>query len=198
MKIKRSTNFCLIVMTCCLIISACGNSQPDSEIPVQATATSDPFLNRNVQSDGQSVLVANLELPDALHVNEPVTLKFTLQNQSDKALYFLKWYTPLEGISGQIFRIERDGQLIPYEGILAMRAAPTPESYILLEPGESVSAEANLSNAYDFSQPGKYTIAFLSPYISHIAYSETEMAKSVDDLYPVDISSNEVSVDITS
>jgi len=196
MNIEKFTKICVILLTCCLIVSACGNLQPDSEIPVQATATSDPFLNRNVQSDGQDVLEANLELPVALHVNEPVTLQFTLQNHSDKALYFLKWYTPLEGISGKIFHIERDGQLIPYEGILAMRSAPTRESYIYLEPGESVSAEVNLSNAYDFSQPGKYTIAFLSPYISHIAYSETEMAKSVDDLYPVDISSNEVSVDI--
>jgi hypothetical protein len=59
-----------------------------------------------------------------------------------------------------------------------------------------VSAEVDLSNAFDFSQPGKYSIVFRSPSISHIAYSETEMAKSVSDLYPVDISSNEVRVEI--
>ena len=196
MKIKKFTTSYLLLLIFCLLISACGNLQPVSDTTVQATATSDPFLNRNIQPNGHDVLVASLELADILPANEPVTLKFTLQNHSDEALYFLKWYTPLEGISGKIFRIERDGQLIPYEGILAMRAAPSPEAYIHLEPGESVSAEVDLSKAYDFSQPGKYTIAFLSPNISHIAYSETEMAKSVDDLYPVYISSNEVSLEI--
>ena len=196
MKTEKFTNFCIVLLVFCLTLSACGNIQPKSATTVQATATGDPFLDRNVQPDGQGVLVASLELPVTSPVNEPVTLKFTLQNHSDKALYFLKWYTPLEGISGKIFRVERDGQLIPYEGILAMRATPTFESYIHLEPGDSVSAEVDLSNAYDFSQPGKYTIAFLSPNISHIAYSEAEMAKSVDDLYPVYISSNEVSVEI--
>jgi len=180
----------------CLILSACGNLQSVSDVPVQVTATSNLLASEDVQTDGRDVLVASLELPETLPANESVTLKFTLQNRSDEALYFLKWYTPLEGISGKIFRVKRDGQLLPYEGILAMRADPLPESYIHLEPGESVSAEVDLSNAYDFSQPGKYTIAFLSPNISHIAYSEADMAKSVDDLHPVDISSNEVNVEI--
>jgi len=198
MKIQKFAFTCVLLLTCCSIVSACGKLQSVSEVPVQVTATNDPFLNRTDQPDSQDVLVANLELPDTLPVNEPVTLKFTLQNRSDEALYFLKWYTPLEGISGKIFNIKRDGQLLPYEGILAMRADPLPDSYIHLEPGESVSAEVDLSNAYDFSQPGKYTIAFLSPNISHIAYSEAEMAKSVDDLYPVDISSNEVSMEIVN
>ena len=197
MKIKISTISYLVLLACFITLSACGNFQLESETIVQATATSDPFLNRNIQSDGQDVLVASLELPDTLPANKPVMLQFTLKNRSDRALYFLKWYTPLEGISGKIFRVARDGQLLPYEGILAMRAAPSPEDYIHLEPGESVSAEVDLANTYDFSQPGKYTIAFLSPNISHIAYSDAEMAKSVDDLYPVNISSNEVDVEIT-
>jgi hypothetical protein len=196
MKIQKFPQLYFIFLVICLIASACGKLQSAPYVPEQATATSAPFLNRKVQPDGQNVLVASLDLPVTLPANEPVTLKFTLQNHSDKALYFLKWYTPLEGISGKIFRVERDGQLIPYEGILAMRAAPTLESYIHLDPGESVSGEVDISNAYDFSQPGRYTVTYLSPNISHIAYSEAEMANTVDDLYPVNISSNEVSVEI--
>jgi hypothetical protein len=196
MNIKKFTTSCLILLIGGLIVSACGNPQSDSGIPVQSTATSDLPASDNVQLEDQDFLVASLELPDTLLVNEPVTLKFTLQNLSDEALYFLKWYTPLEGISGEIFRVKRDGQLVPYEGILAMRADPLPESYIHLDPGESVSAEVDLSQAYDFSKSGVYTVAFLSPNISHIASSEAEMAKSVDNLYPVSVSSNEVSVEI--
>lgn len=181
MKINKFVKFAfsfLFILAGFLNVSACGRSLSVSEIP------------------GQSDLVADLEISDTAPVQGPVTLEFSLTNRSDTALYFLRWYTPLEGIAGEIFQIERDGQPIPYEGILAMRAAPTPEAYIYLQPGESVTTEVDLSSAYNFSQPGKYSIAFLSPKISHIAYSKTEMAKSVDALHLVDISSNEVSVEI--
>lgn len=125
---------------------------------------------------------------------EPVKLNFLLENQSQEALYLLKWYTPFEGIAGDIFAVTRDGQAIPYMGVLATRDNPTPESYILLEPGKSVSTDINIETAYDFSQPGLYTIKFRSPRISHIARSETEMAKTLDELGPVKIPSNEINV----
>jgi peptidyl-Lys metalloendopeptidase len=111
-------------------------------------------------------------------------------------LYVLKWYTPLEGIAGEIFRVTRDGEAIPYVGILAYRGAPSPDSYILLNAGESVSAEADLAAAFDFSKPGEYTIEFVSPYISSIARTEDEMAKTLDDLGPVQMPSNVVVVEI--
>ncbi|HZD57008.1 MAG TPA: hypothetical protein VE136_09815 [Anaerolineales bacterium] len=125
---------------------------------------------------------------------EPLELNFLLENQSQEALYLLKWYTPLEGIAGDIFDVARDGQAIPYLGVLATRGNPTPESYILLEPGKSVSTDINIEAAYDFSQPGLYTIKFRSPRISHIARSEAEMATTLDELGPVKIPSNEINV----
>ncbi|MBS1251660.1 MAG: hypothetical protein MAG451_00693 [Anaerolineales bacterium] len=119
-----------------------------------------------------------------------------MTNRTDTELYVLKWYTPLEGIAGEIFRVERDGQPLSYEGILASRAAPTRDDYILLSPGESVSAEVDLATAYDFSKAGEYTIDFISPRISHIARTESEMAETLDDLGPIQISSGKVTVRI--
>ena len=144
----------------------------------------------------ETELEATIEVPATLSSGEAVNLRFTLINNTDTRLYVLKWYTPLEGIAGKIFRVERDGQVIPYQGILAKRAAPPPEAYVLLEPGESVSAEVDLATAYDFSKAGEYTIEFLSPSISHVARTEAEMAKTVDDLKPVQIPSNTVTVQI--
>jgi hypothetical protein len=135
-------------------------------------------------------------MPSHLPSGETVKLKFTLTNNSEVDLYVLKWYTPLEGIGGEIFRVERDGQGIPYEGILAMRSDPTPEAYLLLAAGRSTSAEVDLATAYDFSPAGEYTIAFLSPRISHVARAESEMARTVDELGPVEISSNRITVKI--
>jgi len=137
-----------------------------------------------------------LEVPAMLPNGEAVNLRFTLTNNTDTRLYVLKWYTPLEGVAGEIFRVTRDGQTVPYEGILATRVAPPPEDYVRLEPDESVSAEVNLATVYDFSLAGEYTIEFISPRISHVARTEAEMAKTLDDLGPVQMPSNEVTVRI--
>jgi hypothetical protein len=155
-----------------------------------------PTMTGNRVDPPEIELSATLEMPSHLPDGEAVVLRFTLTNNSDVDLYVLKWYTPLEGIGGEIFNVERDGQVIPYGGILAMRGDPTPEGYLLLEAGQSASAEVDLATAFDFSQPGAYTIEFLSPRISHVARSEAEVARSVDDLGPVVIPSNTVTVKI--
>jgi peptidyl-Lys metalloendopeptidase len=141
-------------------------------------------------------LSATLEAPSSLPNGEAVKLTFTLTNHSPEKLYVLTWYTPLEGIFGEIFRVERDGQPIAYEGPLVMRGDPLPENYVLLEPGASVSAEVDLATVYNFSQAGEYTIEFLSPRISHVAKTEREFATSVDDLGPVEIPCNSLSLEI--
>ncbi len=144
----------------------------------------------------ETQLEAILEVPATLPGGEAVNLRFTLVNNTDSELYVLKWFTPLEGLGGEIFRIERDGEAIPYEGPLALRGDPTPDAYVLLGPGESVSAEVDLATAYDFSKAGEYTIEFLSPSISHVARTEAQMAKTMDDLGPVQIPSNVVTIEI--
>lgn len=141
-------------------------------------------------------LQAAIDVPPELPDGSSVELKFTLTNTSASPLYVLKWFTPLEGIAGEIFRVERGGQPLPYQGILASRVAPTRDAYVFLEPGESVSAQVDLARSYDFSLAGKYSIAFLSPRISHVAFSEAELAESLDDLGPVQIPSDPVTVNI--
>jgi len=142
-------------------------------------------------------LSATLEAPSSLPDGEAVPVTFTLTNHSPGRLYVLTWYMPLEGIFGEIFRVECDGQPIPYEGPLVLRGAPLPEDYVLLDPGASVSADVDLATAYDFSQAGEYTIEFLSPRISHVAKTEDELATSVDDLGPVEIPCNSLRLAIT-
>lgn len=139
-------------------------------------------------------LEARLAVAESLPAGDPVPLTFTLTNHGDHPLYLLKWYTPLEGIAGEIFRVRYNGQTVPYEGILAMRGDPRPKDYVLLAPGTFVTAEVDLAQAYDFSEPGTYSITFLSPRISHIARSEADMAQTVDQLGPVTMPSNTVTV----
>jgi hypothetical protein len=141
-------------------------------------------------------LSAALQIPSRLPHGKAVELTFTLTNTTQAGLYVLRWYTPLEGFGGEIFRVERDGQRLPYQGPLAMRGDPTPDAYVFLAAGASVSATVDLAEAYDFSQAGQYTIQFLSPRISHLARTEDTMAASVDDLGPVAMPSQPVRVTI--
>jgi hypothetical protein len=136
-------------------------------------------------------------MPSQLTDGKTVELMFTLTNNSKEGLYVLNWYTPLEGgFGGDIFCVTRDGQPIPYRGPEAERADPTPDSYVFVDAGASVSATADLAAVYDFSTAGEYGIGFNSPRMSHLARTEGEMATSLDDLGPVAMPSNQVSVTI--
>ncbi len=153
----------------------------------------DPIQGTSATQQG---LHAILEIPEHLPLGEKINLKFTLKNNSDTPLYILNWYTPLEGIGGEIFRVTYNGQPIPYKGILAYRAPPTKDVYVLLNPGESVSADVDLAPSYEFDQAGVYKIEFISPRISHIAHTEAEMASTMEELGPIEIPSNTVSFEL--
>ena len=156
--------------------------------PVDAVATS------KSTASGESDLIAELGVPASLDSGLVVPVVFNLTNASLDGLYVLKWFTPLEGIAGDIFRVERDDLEVPYRGILVKRGPPMPEDYVWLEAGESVSADVDLAESYDFAQAGQYTIQFRSPHLSHIARTENEKATAFEALGTIQIPSNTVTV----
>jgi len=143
-------------------------------------------------------LEAELTIPESVPLCEPIELEFKVTNQSDQAVYLLTWYTPLEGIMGNIFRVTYDEWELPYLGPLVMRAAPLADQYVMLSAGESVTNVVDLSTVYDFSEVGIYKVAYKSPTISHVVTDTTEFATSVDALGPVQIYSQPVEVEITA
>jgi hypothetical protein len=196
--------FILIILLVSLYLSACAvlwETLPKETGSLNAHDAEPQAPGMWVGSDQRSNandtrLSAYLDLPERLLVGEEVNLKFTLTNESDTPLYFLKWYTPLEGIAGEIFKVTHDGQAVPYEGILASRAFPSSDSYMLINPGESISTVVDLGTSFDFKETGTYQIGFLSPRTSHVARSADEMAKTDGDLGPVQILSNPVTLEI--
>jgi len=91
----------------------------------------------------------------------PISIHFTLENLSDQAIQILTWYTPLEGLKGKIFRVTRNGKSIDYNGRMVKRGKPTPADYVRVAPRSSVSAEVDLTTAYDFSVAGMYRVEFV-------------------------------------
>lgn len=175
--------FIIVIMTsACVFLGPKPQNAP--------TSVGDP------ETPGDHYLKAELSIPKTVPLCDPVELEFKITNPSAQAVYLLNWYTPLEGILGDIFHVTYAGQALPYLGPQVMRAAPLPAQYILLGAGESATAVVNIATEYDFSTAGHYTIAFKSPQISHLVEDTAEFATSVDQLGPVQISTQPVEVEI--
>jgi heat shock protein HslJ len=146
----------------------------------------------------ESALVATIEAQESLPIGEAVTVKFTLTNISSEGLFVLKWFTPLEGLAGDIFSVQRDGVDLAYRGKLVKRGPPISADYVWIDAGGSISAEVDLAEGYDLSQAGQYTLQFRSPRLSHTAKTAGEQADTFDELEAIQIPSKPVSVTVGS
>ena len=164
-----------------------------AEPPGSAESTSD---GAGSQAPQGSPLIATLAVPESLPSGDVVEVNVTLTNTSSEGLYLLKWFTPLEGLAGDIFRVRRDGMSLPYHGIQVKRGVPTPDGYVWIDAGASVSAQVDLAEGYDFDQAGEYTIDLRSPRLSHIAATTEDQATTFEELDTIEIPSNTVTVTI--
>ncbi|RUW27360.1 peptidase M35 [Mesorhizobium sp. M4B.F.Ca.ET.215.01.1.1] len=90
----------------------------------------------------------------------PLTIVFTLTNRSGSPIRVLRWTTPIDGVSGQIFSVTRGSQPIQYIGPLVKRAEPTEADFIDIEPGRSISATVDLSLYYAIYEAGNYAVTY--------------------------------------
>ena len=91
---------------------------------------------------------------------DDVALKVTIRNDSAEDVYLLRWETALQGIDANIFDVRLDGKPVDYTGRLYKRATPTAADYVRIPAGGSVSADVELSSAYDMSRTGEYAIRY--------------------------------------
>lgn len=103
-----------------------------------------------------------------VNLADSVKLKFTVFNDSGSAQQFCKWHTPFEGFISKYLDITaEDGEEVAYKGAMAKRIMPPPaDSYIKVNAGDSISAEANLSEGYNFTKSGRYTLRYNSQAMS--------------------------------
>ena len=106
------------------------------------------------------ILEYSLKAEEQYHVGREVNVEFALKNMTGQTLWVLTWYTPLEGMKGNIFRVTREGEAVLYTGRMVKRANPSKKDYVCIGPGKSVSATVDLSHGYDLSKPGEYRVEF--------------------------------------
>lgn len=90
----------------------------------------------------------------------PLIIDFTLTNRSGSPIRVLRWTTPINGVSGEIFSVTRGSQPIQYIGRLVKRGEPTEADFINIEPGQSISVPVDLSLYYAIYEAGNYAVTY--------------------------------------
>lgn len=92
--------------------------------------------------------------------NQDVVIHVTISNPTNHTVKVLKWYTPAEDVEEPLFAVTRDGERVSYVGPVYKRPAPTGSDYVSLKAGESLERDVRLSDYYDLSVSGVYSIAY--------------------------------------
>lgn len=99
-----------------------------------------------------SNLVTSIELGStAPGVEQDVQVRVSMTNTGARKAYVLKWQTPFFGLEDNLFEVTRDGEPALYVGKQFKRPAPRVEDFLVFEPGQTRTADVELSASYDMS-----------------------------------------------
>jgi len=123
----------------------------------------------------------SIKLKPCKDVGDPIFVDFILTNTSDQDLMILKWNTPLEEITNDVFRITRGPYRIPYDGIMIKKGSPSASDYLNLPSGETVTSTTEITKHYGINKAGDYNIALKSEGINFIAIPKGSKPNLTED-----------------
>lgn len=93
-----------------------------------------------------------------------VIASLVFKNNTDQNVRFVNWLVSQGGeTANSYFRVSQDGRELPYQGMMAKRAAPTDKDFIVLKPGQELKDTADLSKTFAWKTgPGIYNLYFES------------------------------------
>lgn len=116
-----------------------------------------------------------MQIRDTITIGDLVELKFTVVNNADTIQQFLKWATPFEPLVSKYLDVkDEDGTQVNYRGAMAKRAMPpSADSYIRINPHDSLVANINLLEGYAITRASKYTITYVGSNMSGITVRDS-------------------------
>ncbi|MBE8721048.1 protease [Sphingobacterium pedocola] len=114
-------------------------------------------------------LVAKLNMPPTISLDQPIEMTFTVYNPTDRVKRFCKWHTPFEKpfLSKYLDVLSSNGEEVSYLGAMAKRIMPPPaESYLSVRPFDSLVVTVDLTKGYDLKKPDTYSVRYNSESIS--------------------------------
>jgi len=119
-------------------------------------------LSVSIQSQAQTRGLSITLSSDAqtLSATQDVMVDVTMTNFSAEPIQVLRWYTPLQSASTGLFRVTRNGEPVDYVGALVKRGTPKASDYVAIAAGSSITRSVKVSELYDFSATGVYTVEY--------------------------------------
>jgi hypothetical protein len=163
-------NYQLIIPAFMIALSACSISNTTSTTNQHADS-----VTQDVADTTRQVLKAKMQITGSIKVGTPLEMRFTVYNDTDSALQFLKWHTPFEPLVSKYLDIkDENGLEVDYRGAMAKRMMPPPaDSYIKIQPGDSLSATVDLLKGYAITKPSKYAVVYSGGNISGLTVSDS-------------------------
>jgi len=116
-----------------------------------------------------------LRIKNVIKSGEKVNLKFIVRNDQVKGKSFCKWHTPFEPLMSKYLDItDETGAEVAYRGPMAKRIMPPPaDSYLVVNPKDTISSDVDLLKAYQLETGKKYKISYNSSGISGLKSTNT-------------------------
>lgn len=89
-------------------------------------------------------------------------VQFKITNTSKQAVKVPAWQLPSGALNSDLFEVYLDGQKVEYVGAMIKRGPIAESDFVTLRAGETKLITADLSQVYDLSQDGEYSVRFKS------------------------------------
>ncbi|MEO6173393.1 MAG: M35 family metallo-endopeptidase [Arenimonas sp.] len=89
-------------------------------------------------------------------------VQFKVTNTSKQTVKVPSWQLPSGALNSDLFEVYKDGQKVDYVGAMIKRGPISESDFISLRAGETKLVTADLTQVYDMSQDGQYSIRFKS------------------------------------
>lgn len=120
-------------------------------------------------------LYVTLSSAKIIKVGEKVNLRFVVHNQNSRGKSFCKWHTPFEPLMSKYLDVkDEQGNEAAYKGPMAKRIMPPhADSYLTVNPMDTLVADVDLRKAYQLEAGKKYTVHYNSSTISGLKISNS-------------------------
>ncbi|KAL9964465.1 hypothetical protein ACROYT_G028111 [Oculina patagonica] len=136
-------------------------------------ANGDPNLEFDVRES--NIFSASMECLPKYRTTDKIECKFHLKNNGQQDYSVLKWRTPLDGMTSNCLDVVRAKKEIPYDGIyINYGTQPGPNQFVLVKAGQTVSSTIDVSEGYDMSKRGKYSVN-VDTYLQYAVGSVSDM-----------------------
>jgi peptidyl-Lys metalloendopeptidase len=130
-------------------------------VTVVNAAPKDRGVDAFGDSEAVGVVATSLSTTKAYHrSNEDVVVGVVFSNTSAAPVMLANWLFDSSDPDRSFLKVSRDGQPADYFGALVKRTALTADEATVLQPGESVTVNYELSSLFNLAQGGVFEVAF--------------------------------------